>query len=126
MKLFRSTQEILGWLRYYVCVIGVLLAGYAATGCATYHVYQKGGPNMELGRQPATYWHTQRMDALAWGLVRADLPTDKCVLADGTRVGFEELKIETNILATILTLGIWMPIEVSYRCAKPPPPSGEL
>jgi hypothetical protein len=34
--------------------------------------------------------------------------------------------VDVNLLAALLTLGIWVPIDVSYRCAKPVDPGGEL
>lgn len=48
---------------------------------------------------------------------------DNCQLGDGTRIGIEELRVESNVgatLATILTLGMWRPLKVGRRCAKPP------
>jgi hypothetical protein len=114
-----------------ICALSSILLVYASTGCATYHVYQRGGKGgYDLGSQPGTQWSKrERLDALFWGLVREDYVVDQCKLPDGTRVGFDEVQIETNpgyVLATVLTLGIWIPIDVSYRCAKPPGLSGSL
>ena len=114
-----------------ICALSSLLLVYGSTGCATYHVYERGGKGgLELGSQPGTQWsEKKRLDALFWGLVREDCIVDQYTLPDGTRVGFDEVQIETNpgyVLATVLTLGIWIPIDVSYRCAKPPGLSGSL
>jgi hypothetical protein len=114
-----------------ICALSSLLLVYGSTGCATYHVYERGGKGgLELGSQPGTQWsEKKRLDALFWGFVREDYIVDQCTLPDGTRVGFDEVQIETNpgyVLATVLTLGIWIPLDVSYRCAKPPGLSGSL
>ena len=114
-----------------ICTLSALLLTYTSTGCATYHVYQRGGTGgYEEGSQPGTQWsEKKRLDSLFWGLIREDYIVDQCKLPDGTRVGFDEVQIETNpayILATVLTLGIWIPIDVSYRCGRPPALSGSL
>lgn len=102
----------------------VLACTLPATGCYTYHVYQTGGPGgRELGNQPGTEWKHQTLHAFAWGLVRQDLPVDNCQLVNGQRTGIEEIKVETNlgyVLISGITFGLWVPLEVSWRCAKPP------
>jgi hypothetical protein len=55
-----------------------------------------------------------------------DFQVTRCTLPDGTRLGFDEVQVDVNLLAALLTLGIWVPIDVSYRCAKPVDPGGEL
>jgi hypothetical protein len=100
------------------------------TGCYTYHVYQTGGPEgREMGNQPSTEWTNTTLNSFAWGLIRQDLPADRCQLGNGQRVGIEEVKIETNlgfVLISAATLGIWVPVNVGYRCAKPPVPTDIL
>ncbi len=98
------------------------------TGCYTYHVYQIGGPR-ELGNQPSTEWEYRTLHSFAWGAVRQDLPVDNCKLASGQRVGIEEVKVEDNLayrVATVVTLGLWAPVRVGWRSAKPPVPTGTL
>lgn len=94
------------------------------TGCSTYHIYQIGGPEgRELGNQPGTEWKGKTLHSLAWGGIRQDLPVANCRLGSGQRLGIEEVKVETNLgyaLISVATLGFWVPIEVSWRCAKPP------
>ena len=39
----------------------------------------------------------------------------------------DEVRVHQNLgqaLATVLTLGLWMPIRIEYRCAKVPTPVG--
>ena len=108
----------------------LLACWMSASGCYTYHVYQAGGPEgRELGNQPSTEWEGKTLNAFFWGAVRQDLPIENCRLGDGTHLGIEEVKIETNfayILASTLTLGIWVPLDVHWRCAKPRVPTGTL
>lgn len=92
-----------------------------AAGCATYHIYQVGGP-LEMGNQPLTEWKTKTLHSLVWGAIRQDLPVDNCRLGNGTRTNIEEVRVRSNvgaITATILTLGFWRPLKVSWRCARP-------
>ncbi len=109
----------------------VLVSSITASACITHHVYQIGGPgDLEQGNQPSTEWDGRTLHALFWGAVlRQDLPIDTCTLGDGTRLGIEEIKIDKNagqVLASILTLGIWQPVKVSWRCARPKVPTGRL
>ena len=118
-------------LRQRASTIALLLScSLSGSACYTYHVYQVGGPGgRELGNQPSTEWQGKTLHAFGWGLVRQDLPVDNCQLASGQRFGIEEVKVGTNIgylLASAITLGLWVPLEVSWRCAKPAAPTGLL
>lgn len=92
-------------------------------GCSTIHAYQIGGPHgIEEGNQPGTEWESKRVNTFLWGAIRQDVRIENCRLGDGSRLNIEEFKIEKNfgsIAANILTLGIWEPAKVSWRCAKP-------
>jgi hypothetical protein len=107
-----------------------LSAALFTPGCYHFHVYQIGGPERrEQGNQPATEWQGSTLHGFLWGLIRHDLPVDNCTLADGQRAGIEEIRVDTNllyVLGSALTLGIWVPVEVSWRCAKPPVRTGTL
>lgn len=111
-------------------LVFILASAVPTSGCYTYHVYQVGGAaGRELGNQPGTEWRNETLHAFAWGAVRQDLPVDNCQLGDGQRFGIEEVKVDTNLgylLVSVATLGIWVPLEVSWRCAKPPGPTGTL
>ncbi|MGI8634512.1 MAG: hypothetical protein ACR2KZ_03815 [Segetibacter sp.] len=91
--------------------------------CSTIYVYQAGGPQgREAGNQPATEWNSKPSNTFLWGAVRQDVRIENCVLGDGSRLNIEEIKVEKNlgrIVATVLTLGIWEPVKISWRCAKP-------
>jgi hypothetical protein len=113
-----------------IILVVCLAASVGNSGCATYNVYQVGGPgDIEAGNQPSTEWEGKTLHSVFWGAIRQDLPVEGCALGDGTRTGIEEVRIESSVLYTavsILTLGLWQPLKVSYRCAKAAGPTGEL
>ena len=102
------------------------------SGCYTFHVYQIGGPEgREQGNQPGTEWqeHPILRSSFLWGAIRQDLPIEMCRLVDGTDLGIEEVEVRTNfgfVIASFLTLGMWVPITVNWRCGRPPIPTGTL
>jgi len=109
----------------------VLMAGLVASpGCYSYHIYQVGGPQgVEMGNQPGTEWREKTLHSFLWGQVRQDLAVDNCQLANGQRFNIEEVTVKNNfgyMLLEVGTLGIWAPLKVRYRCAKPPVPTGPL
>lgn len=116
--------------RRWATLLVVIACALPVSGCYTYHVYQVGAvEGRELGNQPGTEWRGRTLHAFAWGAIRQDLPVDNCQLASGQRFGIEEVRVETNlayILAATVTLGLWVPLEVHWRCARPPVPTGEL
>lgn len=106
-----------------ILVITLFVFLFTSNGCTTIHAYQAGGPNgIIIGNQPGTEWESKRVNSFLWGGIRQDVVIENCKLGDGTRLNIEEFKVEKNfgfIAATILTLGIWEPAKVSWRCAKP-------
>ncbi|HEY5749480.1 MAG TPA: hypothetical protein VIU12_25605 [Chryseolinea sp.] len=101
----------------------LLLISMTFFSCSVTHVYQAGGPaGREMGNQPGTEWGSDRSNVFFWGAIRDDVRIESCKLGDGTRLNIEEIKIEKNLgcqLAGLLTLGIWQPSKISWRCAKP-------
>ena len=93
-------------------------------------IYQDRGifgsqPQNMPGKELETRW----LNSLAWGFWRQDLPITNCRLSNGQRLGIEELRIGRTflqLLITVLTLGFWAPITVSWRCCRPPIQSGNL
>jgi hypothetical protein len=117
-------------MRRNVVLPAALLAALASGGCYNYHVYQVGGPDgRELGNQPGTEWQGRTLHAFAWGALRQDLPVDNCQTVAGQRFGIEELRVRTNLAyltAAAVTVGLWVPLDVQWRCARPPVPTGTL
>ena len=78
-------------------------------GCARYRV-------VVPEPTPATDYETETLNAYFWGAIEETQATENCV--DNA---IDEVRIHQtfpNILATVLTLGIWMPLEVEWKCAK--------
>jgi hypothetical protein len=97
---------------------------------STYEIYQDGGiGDSQPQNMPGTEWESKTLRSFAWGLWRQDLPVTNCRLANGQRLGIEQVRIERSlaqILITLVTLGLVAPIRVSWRCCRPPSPSGTL
>ncbi|GAA0562161.1 Bor/Iss family lipoprotein [Chitinophaga japonensis] len=63
-----------------------------------------------------------------WGLAQQkDIPTPNC---DTLGIyGMSEVRVRNNIgyaLITIVTLGIYSPVQLEYKCGKPCPKTSEL
>jgi len=104
------------------------------SGCSySYHVYQaddvsQGSPRPGQN-QPATEWHEKTLHSFGWGLIRQDYPVTTCQHDDGETWGIEEVRIRSSFLhflGKVVTLGLWSPVKVGYRCAKPCPPPTDL
>jgi hypothetical protein len=97
---------------------------------ATYLIYQDGGiGDSQPQNMPGTEWKSRTLKSFAWGLWRQDLPVTNCRLANGQRLGIEEIRIGRTfpqVLITLLTLGLVAPARVSWRCCRPPSQSGVL
>ena len=97
---------------------------------STYLIYQDGGiGDSQPQNMPGTEWESTTLKPFAWGLWRQDLPVTNCQLANGQRLGIEEIRIQRSLpqmLITLLTLGFVAPVRVSWRCCRPPSQSGTL
>ena len=103
----------------------VALCVSVSAGCYSYHVFQEGGgmAGREGGNQPGTPWQGKTLHGFLYGAIRQDLPVSNCQLPSGERFGIEEVKIEKNalhLIAATATLGLWVPMKVSWRCQRPP------
>jgi hypothetical protein len=95
----------------------ILISAFLWAGCSTVHVYQAGDNS---GNQPGTEWESKRVNTFFWGALRQDVIVDDCRVGQD-RTNIEEIKIEKNfgsILATVVTLGLWEPSKISWKCAK--------
>jgi hypothetical protein len=122
MKMTNSMNKYIIFKKTIFLIILSLLI-LTSNSCTTIHAYQVGGPQgREMGNQPSTEWESQTTHTFLWGAIRQDVIIKNCALGDGTRLNIEEFKIEKNfgcMLANVLTLGIWEPAKISWRCAKP-------
>jgi len=82
------------------------------TGC--YH-YVVAAPHFD----PADEWHGRTVNSYAWGLVNKPQVALAHECEDGNAL--DQVRVTTNLgttLATVLTLGLWSPLRVEYKCAK--------
>ena len=97
---------------------------------AGYLIYQDGGVfDSQPQNMPGTELETRQLNSLAWGLWRQDLPITNTRLSNGQRLGIEEIRIGRTLpqlLISVLTLGFWVPMTVSWRGGRPPIQSGLL
>jgi hypothetical protein len=95
-----------------------------------YLIYQDGGVfDSQPQNMPGTELETAWLNSLAWGLWRQDLPITNTRLSNGQRLGIEEIRIGRTLpqmLISLLTLGFWAPVTVSWRGCRPPIQSGLL
>jgi hypothetical protein len=74
---------------------------------------------------PSTNYQKKRVDALFWGVGQKrnnaiDVVTTNCDNLNINKI--DEVKVTTNYgyaLITVLTLGIWCPMQIEWKCAKP-------
>lgn len=93
-------------------------------GCADYHLtVPDSDPFTPQGQD--TPYKTYNTNAYVWGLV-----LDPQVLpADCQGQGINDVFFHRNFgqdLASVFTLGLWMPAEISYQCHAPPTTGGTI
>lgn len=101
-------------------LVFILLLAVSAQLSSCYHY------RVVASNDPATDYYTDkcvRHDFL-WGAIQAPVAkADDCLTG-----GMAEVKVSTNFgyaLATVLTLGIWSPMHIEWRCAKEQQPTDE-
>jgi hypothetical protein len=106
------------------CRLPVMAGVLVLSGCADYHLtVPDSDPFTPQGQD--TPYKTYNANAYLWGLV-----LDPQVLpADCEGQGINDVFVKRNFgqdLASVLTLGLWMPAEVSYQCHAPPTTGGTI
>ena len=87
-------------------------------GCA-YHRLVVERPN-----PPDQTYHPVESSAVGWGAAEQTKVADQCPTSL-----LSEVRVQTSLLyslATVLTLGLWQPARVEYRCSKAPTGVGEI
>ncbi|MBK8965730.1 MAG: hypothetical protein R3D58_22375 [Saprospiraceae bacterium] len=72
---------------------------------------------------PATEYQSKTAHSLFWGLIQSQ-PMRPANCANSN--GLDEVRVSTNFgyaLITVATLGIWCPVQLEWRCAKPCTPA---
>lgn len=97
---------------------GPLLAGMVALqGCAEYRVSVSDSDLVQ--REGQEEYVARTVDAYFWGSVLEP----QVVAADCEGEGINDVVVQRTgqqDLISVLTLGIWMPSDVRYRCNAPP------
>ena len=99
-------------------VILILFFVSLQTGCYHYHVT---APKPD----PATEYESRTVHSYLWGLIQSD----NVEASDCLSNALDEVHITNNFgysVVTVVTLGIWAPLDVQWRCAKEPSPDGEI
>lgn len=76
------------------------------------------------GPDPATDYERRTVHALFWGLLQEDTPATDCLSN-----ALDEVRVTTNLgylAVSVASLGIWVPMQVSWRCAKEDAPVGDI
>ena len=87
-------------------------------GCA-YHRLVVAQPNPADQR-----YHAVESNALGWGAIEQQSVANQCP----TNL-LSEVRVRTSLLealGTVLTLGLWQPARMEYRCSKNPTQVGEI
>jgi hypothetical protein len=95
----------------------------AAQGCAEYRITVPDSDPIQLEGQDSEYVE-RTMNAYLWG----SMLDPQVLAAECQGEGINDLVVDRSWhqdLTSVLTLGIWMPFEVRYRC-KAPPTSGSV
>jgi len=94
-------------------LLAVAIVGLALEGCAQYRLVRPDDDPIGQSRR-------QTISAFFWGTMYSP----QVIAADCEGLGYNDVTIHNNFgyaLISVLTLGIWMPMDVEYRCAAPPP-----
>ncbi len=99
-------------------VSAALLVLVSGTGCYHYHVLS---PEFD----PATEPQQKTVHSLAWGL--ANKPGNVFAANCEDSDALDQVSVTSNFgysVITAVTLGFWAPLQVEWRCAKPPQEEG--
>ena len=72
---------------------------------STYLIYQDGGiGDSQPQNMPGTEWKSANLNSFLWGPIRQDLPITNCRLANGQRLGIEEIRVGRSFLQVLGTV----------------------
>lgn len=92
-------------------IVGAVALGVLSHGCHAYHLTPRN-------TSPVTPTERVTLHSFAWGLVQTEHLTDECKGRGVTNVA-----ARTNYayaLAGVVSLGLWMPLELEWQCAGDP------
>jgi len=105
-------------------VMGLVCITILLSSCYSYRIATRAQPGAEFSKSKPTTVHS-----FFWGLVQKPqtIPTPDCDSLDVN--GMAEVTMKTNFgysLITVVTLGIWCPMKVEWKCSKPCKKTGNL
>jgi hypothetical protein len=107
------------WPYVRAVVLAFLLA--SVQGCYHYRVAAAG----PAGANPSTFSQSATLHAVLWGLVQDQTLEHVCAQDEA----LARVRTTSNFgytLLTVVTLGIWAPVQVEYACANPTPAPGTI
>lgn len=116
-------KDLASRLRF--CVAPALILALALQSC--YH-YRVSSANFD----PGTEYQRKTVHSYLWGAVQSrdngiDVVTANC---DAVKINkLDEVRVTTNLgyaLITVVSLGIWCPMQIEWKCAKPCSTIGEI
>lgn len=115
----RTAWRCVSWPYARAVVLALLLA--SAQGCYHYQVAAAG----PAGANPSTFPQSATLHAVLWGLVQDQTLEHVCAQDEA----LARVRTTSNFgytLLTVVTLGIWAPVQVEYACANPTPAPGTI
>ena len=100
-------------------VLALLLA--SVSGCYHYQVAAAG----PAGANPSTFPQSTTLHAVFWGLGQDQTLEHVCAQDEA----LARVRTTSNFgytLLTVVTLGMWAPVQVEYACANPTPATGTI
>jgi hypothetical protein len=113
--LIRTARQ---WQRFAVVVS---LVSVCLGGCATYRV--------ETFKQPGTEYQQCKINSFFWGLLQSPQEVTTPVCDSLGSPGMSEVLLRRNFgdyVASFVTLGIWSPALLKWKCSKPCQKHGSL
>ena len=104
-----------------LCVLGLAILLTSTQGCYHYRVVASG----PAGANPSTFPQSTTLHALLWGLIQDQSLEHVCAQDEA----LARVRTTSNFgytLVTMVTLGIWAPIQVEYTCVNPTPGPGTI
>ncbi len=116
----KDSPAFRGQVKKQIRLVLVILLLHVSLINGCYH-YRVVAPDPE----PATDYESRVAHSLFWGLLQSkDISADDCLSN-----ALDEVRMTTNLgysVISVATLGIWMPMNVQWKCAKEPLQEGEL
>ena len=110
-------------LPYFSYRLHIILLAAVIIFCQSCYHYRVSTSNFD----PGTGYQKKTVCSLFWGLAQKDVKTLNC---DSLKINsLDEVRVTTNLgyaVITVVTLGIFCPMTIEWKCSKPCPREGEI